>query len=340
MTTRLIDQLAERYRTVSLVGMVKNAGKTTLLNELIDQAIASGVRLGLTTTGRDGEKQDLVTHTAKPRIEVTAGTLVATARGMLELGIRRFEVLDVTDLQTAFGPIVIVRMLRAGQVELVGPRTSEGLSRVADLMRHHDVDLVLIDGALDRVSSASPAVADAVLLSTGAALSRDLGQVVRRTIHRMDLLRLKTDPLHRELYASLKSRGDFAAVREDGSVIVLDVETGMNAGEHLAEILDKDCTHLYFPGALTYRTAKALLSHRTSGLVFVVRDGTRIFIEQEEYRELLAMGLRIDVIDPINLIGVSVNPVAPQGYRFDRELLIGELAEKAGGIPVFDVLEG
>lgn len=55
-------------KTISIVGMAKNAGKTTALNYLIEEAIDEGVLLGITSTGRDGEMQDLVTGTEKPRV--------------------------------------------------------------------------------------------------------------------------------------------------------------------------------------------------------------------------------------------------------------------------------
>lgn len=64
----LLDKIQENYKTLSIVGMSKNAGKTTALNYLIEEAMDEGVILGITSTGRDGESVDLVTETEKPRI--------------------------------------------------------------------------------------------------------------------------------------------------------------------------------------------------------------------------------------------------------------------------------
>ncbi len=59
----LLYDLSSKYKTISIVGMAKNAGKTTALNYLIEEAMDEGVLLGVTSTGRDGETQDLVTGT-------------------------------------------------------------------------------------------------------------------------------------------------------------------------------------------------------------------------------------------------------------------------------------
>ena len=73
----LLSELAEKYNTLSIVGMSKNAGKTTALNYLIEEAMDEGVNIGVTSTGRDGETQDLVTGTEKPRVYLDIDTLVA-----------------------------------------------------------------------------------------------------------------------------------------------------------------------------------------------------------------------------------------------------------------------
>ncbi|MEG0661801.1 MAG: hypothetical protein RR472_00835, partial [Anaerovoracaceae bacterium] len=64
----LLYDLKTKYKTVSIVGMAKNAGKTTALNYLIEEAMDEGMILGITSTGRDGESTDVVTGTDKPKV--------------------------------------------------------------------------------------------------------------------------------------------------------------------------------------------------------------------------------------------------------------------------------
>ena len=42
-------------RTVAVMGMTKNTGKTVSLNHLLEQAQLAHVAVGLTSIGRDGE---------------------------------------------------------------------------------------------------------------------------------------------------------------------------------------------------------------------------------------------------------------------------------------------
>lgn len=61
--------LLKDYKRVSIIGMEKNVGKTTVLNQLIED-IGTKKIVGLTSIGRDGEDTDVVTNTHKPRIYV------------------------------------------------------------------------------------------------------------------------------------------------------------------------------------------------------------------------------------------------------------------------------
>lgn len=52
-------ELVAPYDSVSLIGMCKNAGKTTTLNQLIAELKRNGVSFGATSVGRVGESTDL-----------------------------------------------------------------------------------------------------------------------------------------------------------------------------------------------------------------------------------------------------------------------------------------
>ena len=54
--------LLKDYKRVSIIGMEKNVGKTTVLNQLIED-IGMKKIVGLTSIGRDGEDTDVVTNT-------------------------------------------------------------------------------------------------------------------------------------------------------------------------------------------------------------------------------------------------------------------------------------
>ena len=129
MKEQLLRQL-HSVKTMSIVGMCKNAGKTTMLNWLLEQGKLQGV-LGLTSIGRDGESTDIVTGTEKPGIFVREGTLIATAKDMLRLGDITKEILMTTGIPTPLGEVVIVRARSAGHVQLAGPSITTQLKTVS-----------------------------------------------------------------------------------------------------------------------------------------------------------------------------------------------------------------
>ena len=92
----LLYDLSTKYKTLSIVGMAKNAGKTTALNYLIEEAIDEGITLGVTSTGRDGESQDLVTGTEKPRVYLDQDMLVAVPSLLYDLADAGLEVIKRT----------------------------------------------------------------------------------------------------------------------------------------------------------------------------------------------------------------------------------------------------
>ena len=81
----LLENLAQKYKRISIVGMAKNAGKTTALNYLLEEAMDEGLRLGVTSTGRDGEGTDVVTGTDKPRVFLDTDTIVSVPTQLYEL---------------------------------------------------------------------------------------------------------------------------------------------------------------------------------------------------------------------------------------------------------------
>ena len=109
----LLYELSTKYKALSIVGMAKNAGKTTALNYLIEEAMDDGIALGITSTGRDGEMEDLVTGTEKPRVYLDEGTLVAVPAQLYELADAGLEVLKKTPYSTAIGTLLICRVMDA-----------------------------------------------------------------------------------------------------------------------------------------------------------------------------------------------------------------------------------
>ena len=197
----LLDLIRESgAKTVSFVGMAKNVGKTVAYNRLVSEAAAAGVQLGLTSFGRDGRTMRS-SSVPKPRILAPAGAVIATARGSLQNGEAEVEILRETGFRTALGAVIIGRVRRAGLLELAGPTMIGQHREVAAALFELGAELVLVDGALDRASSAAPTLADGTFLATGAALGPVIEDVLARTRDRIERFSLPqvADPSLREI---------------------------------------------------------------------------------------------------------------------------------------------
>ena len=133
MTTAELVRQLRQVQSMSIVGMCKNAGKTTMLNWLLAHTGRQQV-LGLTSIGRDGESTDVVTGTEKPSIFVPAGTLIATAKDMLRLGDVTQEILVTTGIPTPLGEVIIMRARSDGYVQLAA-------GSIKNSTEHPDADL-------------------------------------------------------------------------------------------------------------------------------------------------------------------------------------------------------
>jgi hypothetical protein len=174
-------------RSLAVIGLVKNAGKTTVVNALM----ANCPHLfGLTSLGLDGERIDHLTGLAKPRIAPPAGTLVATTQGSLDRSGYAMEVLEELPFLTPLGRVIIGRAGNEGQVEVSGPTTLTELRVTIERLQAHDAEQVLVDGAINRIGSASPRVSDGVVVATGGMVGDTLGDVLETTAATLDMLLL------------------------------------------------------------------------------------------------------------------------------------------------------
>ena len=204
----MLFELVAPYTTLCLAGMCKNAGKTTALNALIRGARARGVSLALTSIGRDGEREDLVTGTNKPPIYLTGGTLFATARGLLPKCDATGEILDMTGIHTPLGEVAILRALSDGFVELAGPSMRDQIVSLTEQLKGFGAQKVLIDGALFRRSLCDPEAAEGVILSTGASYGPDMEKTAADTAFVAELLTLPTSGPWPQLAGRRFARGE------------------------------------------------------------------------------------------------------------------------------------
>ncbi|MBR4980513.1 MAG: hypothetical protein IKY05_03315, partial [Bacteroidales bacterium] len=58
----------QKFKSLSIVGLEKNTGKTVCLNYILERLPSTGYSVAVTSIGIDGESKDQVTGTQKPEI--------------------------------------------------------------------------------------------------------------------------------------------------------------------------------------------------------------------------------------------------------------------------------
>jgi len=343
----MLAELTAGSRRVALVGLAKNTGKTVALTTLIGELHAAGERVGVSSIGRDGEEHDVIDfRIAKPRVALREGDLVATTDALLAASALPYELIEETDVRTPLGRVRVARLLGAGEIEVAGPSAGEQLRAVCESMLASGAARTLIDGAIDRRAPASPRVADGLVLATGAVLGATIEEVVLATRRAVELVRLPVlapqEAASLEAFARPGAGG--ALVLDDGTVSELPARYALTAGRpELDALLDANpaARRIVLAGAVTEAflgDLAAALRGRRRELALTALDPTHIFLAAREPGWLRRQGLELSTLAGIQLLALTVNPVAPMAHRFASRDLRAAISEAVPGVPVLDVL--
>jgi hypothetical protein len=330
-----LSELTAPARRLALVGLAKNTGKTETLKAILAEHTAAGRNVGVTSTGRDGEERDVIdARVAKPRVCLVAGSLVATTDALLRASGIPYELLEQTGIRTPLGRVLIGRLEEEGTIEVAGPSAAADVRAVSDAMLSHGAEQVLIDGAIDRRAASSPAVADGLVMATGAVLGEDIEQVVALTKDAVELVRL---PQVKDGAPTEEGEGGGVALTRR---LVLNSEPA----EIAALLREHPRTSTFVvDGALSERFLEDLLSARSERvgreLRIVVTDATKVFLTSRGPGWYRRQGVAVEVRRTIDLRAITVNPVAPQSHRFASERLRELIEAAVEDVPVLDVLD-
>ncbi len=326
----MLYELLGAKKTVSVIGMCKNAGKTTVLNSLIRECEERGERLGLTSIGRDGERSDLVTNTKKPEIFVREGAVIATAEGLLREGDISREILEATGIPTPMGEIVVVRAKSAGYVQLGGASMTSQQRGIRDLLYSYGCTRVFIDGAISRKTLGDPSLADGVILSSGASYDPDIRTTVSDTAYYARIFGLA-------VYKGTGPGAERFTLVRDGERFTAD------SLKELVPELRKGADALIMRGAVTDSAAKELVSYGKllKNTVLAAEDASKLLLRQTEYERLLRAAKGFEVLRGTHLLAVTVNPFSAYGLHYDKndffDRVNGALLGAGVYCPVIDV---
>lgn len=339
-----IDELL-KYKSLSIVGLEKNTGKTECLNYVLKTIKDKPITTAITSIGIDGEGIDQVTQTKKPEITVYEGMFFVTSEKHYRQRKLISEIYDVTDFNTSLGRLIVARAVQTGKVQISGPADTVSVKKIIKLLsEQHDIDFSIIDGALSRLSPASPAVTEAMILATGAAVSVNLNTLIKQTKFTTDIIDLPN--VNKKLYDELYDldEGIYAVIdynTYDGSyqsIKKLKIKSLFSVDKNYSELL-KYGTTIYISGALNDKVLNMFrVQKNIEDMTIIIRDFTKVFTKPETYYSYIKKGGKLLVLDKAELVAVTVNPLAPSGYCFDSDMLISKIRENIS-IPVYDVLK-
>ncbi len=364
----LVETLGlDRLQSLAIIGMGKNAGKTTVLNHLLE-AVRQMKRervVAVTSIGLDGEEEDLVTGGVKPRIYLSNGMLLATARGSLSKCDAVVEILALTGIHTAAGEIAIGRTRTNGYVELAGPSVARDLATCEQYCREVEKDcLFIVDGALSRKSSAGGGLTESVILVAGAANAPSLEELALETARQVSLLTLppvsehekkklldvmEEFPSHRAIFLSAEETEpsvlrEEVSERSDRSPEARTIRSRslwlrsiIGEGKTIAAELQQNDTVLLLRGAITDKVLEPLLSEGSFvNITLAAEDGTRFFLGDRVLQQLKQRSVNLAVLSELSLPLICINPMRKDGSMVRREEML-ETIESVVDIPVCEL---
>lgn len=309
------------YRRIALIGMAKNAGKTTVLNHII-KTIASEYQLAITSIGFDGEELDHIYQTKKPKIEVIPGMLFATTKDALKDSTIDYDVIKELPITTAMGAVVIGVAKSIGTVQLTGPSRKLELEQLNQEFVALGAEKILLDGAFGKLMQADHTLVDACILATGASYSTDVKKLVHDTLYIANLF-------------------DCAKLHQfDGTLNVLRIESALTNEFHNQFILDQDTSMIELKGACTdsFVTLVMKQKHNHQPLTILLENPTYYFVDERIAKLASAKQIRFAFSYIPKLLAITINPLHPSGVLLDKDELKHAFMHVTS-IPIINVCE-
>lgn len=322
-----MKDILDGFEVIGIMGLSKNAGKTTTLNKII--ALYPHATIGLTSIGLDGERLDQVNYLPKPAVFVRRGMWVATTSTCLEHSDIPYEVLLETSHFTPIGRLMIVRVLNEGTLMIAGPSSNKALREVVSFMKS-SCEKILIDGAFNRMAFSSIDVMDGVILSAGASYSASMDQTLHMTKQIVDLFQAKETNRWIDPKDAMVMFTDREVMRyPKKSLLMLD------------EILSRyhSIEALYYQGAITSKLMDLLMHSGLHDATLMMDHPSRWMASQRHFEWMRYKNIHLEVLHGKPILMVTINPYSTEGRHYDSKDMMMRFKQTIG-IPIVNVMEG
>ncbi|MHA1328827.1 MAG: hypothetical protein ACTSRH_16135 [Promethearchaeota archaeon] len=299
------------YKVISIIGLSKNVSKTTTLNHIINNMD-----------------------------KVKSGTYIATAEESLKNTEIKIELLKRTRFSTPMGDVLIIKTVEDGFIELAGPSINSQLQKICQDLLQMGCNIVLIDGAFDRKSYATPTISEATILSTGASVSENMLEVINHTIHLINLFSIDkvSDDEVIDIAKKIINSAKIGVIKKDFTWVKFHIPTALDTAKEISEKIGDDVKYLVINSALTDSFLNDFIKFfkNYKNITILVPDSTKLFLSELAFKKFLKKGGKINVIQPIKIIAITINPMTPYGWCFDKVEFLRKLKERVN-VPVFDL---
>lgn len=323
MNVSIMIKKINNYHVVGIVGLAKNTGKTTTLNYILEHIQQK--QIGLSSIGLDGESFDQITYLPKPKVFVNQGMVIATAKDVLKDVDFEYDLIEETHLKTALGVVCIIKVLSKGHIILAGPTTNKDLDILIGKLKKY-VNQIFIDGAFNRKTFASIDHMEAIIIATGAALSKDMNETIEKTKQVVLSFDLPVEKSHLD--------------KPYHMCIITDQEKKLFKEKNVAEILpyQQDIQILEIQGALTTKMIEFIVKNRIKDFKLVIEDPTKLMIDTKQFEHLKQLNIKLCVLKQVPIIALTINPYSPSGYHYDKNKFYQQI-KKNIDIEIYNVKE-
>lgn len=315
----------------AIAGISKNSGKTAFLNYLSAQLETR--KLGILTTGRDGEDKDVVFGNAKPAVRLNRGTLFTTLPEVLAKLGSAVKILRKLPHTVAGKPLWLLEALRDLETEITGPSTAAAQVQTAEYMQSLGAQTIIIDGSLDRKSIAlHPRVAGVYLVAGGSFGTLDK---IEDELDR--LISLAQLPIFQD--CNLLTAREFIQLRKKGNWQKTELTSLLSNVPQLADLMGSlKPDGIYLPTALTDNLITEL-KPLLKGISDVVLRHPLLMHCSLPLLQSLARTHHLYCLRNFNLLALVLNSWSIQGNHLDSAAFRTAIRSKYPQMPVLDIYE-
>ncbi len=321
-----------RSKIVAIVGISKNAGKTTVLNAVLDKYRFTW---GVLSTGRDGETEDLLFKTPKPRVKIPQGSLFCCDTANLEEHGSQVSILSKLSKHSGNRRLWLLKAESDLETEITGPGTTEAQHACAQQLLGLGAEKVIIDGSLDRKSIVLDKAIDGIILVAGASFGNTeaIKSELKRLIMLSGIRQLSTGK------ADAKKLGTKHEIlfKQAGKWQSSGLASIFGHEKQLLELLDNHPEAIYIPGAYSSSAHHRLSAHfGQAKLVF--RHPECLKLDLDELVDFLAHH-DIECLIPFPIMAVALNAKGMGSDDLASDDLSMQIRHSFPKFPIFDVME-